>query len=77
VETKPVANFRFRREAVMAKTLLENAGIPSMIQSAEGSGFGPIAGGSSLLVLPADLDRARAVLEEAGVIGDDDSDDDT
>ena len=73
METIPAANFRFRREAVTAKALLENAGIPSVIQSAEGSGFGPIAGGSSILVRPEDLGRARAVLVEAGVIDSEDS----
>jgi hypothetical protein len=72
-----VANFRFRREAVTAKTVLENAGIPCLVQSAEGSGFGPIAGGSSVLVRPEDLDRARQLLDDAGVIQDESGDDDS
>jgi hypothetical protein len=68
METKPVANFRFRREAVMAKELLTNAEIPCVIQSGEGAGVGPIAGGSTILVRPEDLARARQVLEDDGIL---------
>ena len=66
--TKAVANFRFRREAETAKALLANAEIPCVIQSGEGSGFGPIAGGSTVLVRPEDLDRARQILEDDGIL---------
>lgn len=68
METKTIANFRFRREAEMARTLLANADIPCVIQSGEGSGFGPIAGGSSVLVRPEDVNRARQVLEDDGIL---------
>lgn len=66
-DTEIIANFRFRREAVMAQTLLENAGIPSVIQSAEGSGFGPIAGGSNILSRPEHAAEARRILHDAGI----------
>ncbi len=65
---QPVANFRFRREAEMASGILANVGIPYVIQSGEGSGYGPLPGGSSLLVRSDHVERARTILEEAGVI---------
>ncbi len=52
----------------MARTLLSNAGIPCVIQSAEGSGFGPIGGGSTLLVRPEDARTARRILIDEGVM---------
>jgi hypothetical protein len=66
--TVPLANFRFRREAVMASELLTQAGIPSVIQSAELSGFGPLAGGATVLVRPDDRERAHGILLDAGLL---------
>ena len=66
--TVPLANFRFRREAVMASELLTQEGIPSVIQSAELSGFGPLAGGATVLVRPDDRERAHDILVDAGMI---------
>jgi hypothetical protein len=58
-DTTAIANFRFRRQAVMAGGLLENAGIPYVIQSAEGSGFGPLPAGATILVKQAGKDDSR------------------
>jgi len=66
--TVALANFRFRREAVTASELLKDAGIPCVIQSAELSGFGPIAGGATILVRPGHQERARSILEDAGML---------
>lgn len=74
MEAKPIANFRYRREAEMARGLLNNADIPCVIQSAEGSGFGPIGGGTTILVRPQDVVRARRLLEDEGMIGEDSDD---
>jgi hypothetical protein len=70
-DTTAIANFRFRRQAVMAGGLLENAGIPYVIQSAEGSGFGPLPAGATILVRREDAARGKTILEEAGLIGGD------
>ena len=66
--TVALANFRYRREAVTASELLTHAGIPSVIQSAELSGFGPLAGGATLLVRPDDREQARDILVDAGIL---------
>lgn len=68
MDAKPIANFRYRREAETARTLLSNADIPCVIQSAEGSGLGPIGGGSTILVRPEDVRRARRVLIDEGIL---------
>ncbi len=61
-ELVAVANFRTRVEAEMAAGFLKAAGISSVIQSAEGSGYGPIAGGSTVLVAPELEERALEIL---------------
>ncbi len=68
-DATPIANFRFRRQAVMAGGVLDNAGIPYVIQSAEGSGFVPLPAGTTILVRPDDADRAKTILEDAGLAG--------
>ncbi len=60
-DTTAIANFRFRRQAVMAGGLLENAGIPYVIQSAEGSGFGPLPAGATILVKQEDAARGKTL----------------
>ena len=63
-----VANFRTRIDAEMAATALRGAGVPYLIQSGEGMGYGPLPPGADIRVHPADLERARSVLVDAGVI---------
>ena len=74
MDVKPIANFRYKREAEMARALLANAEIPCVIQSAEGSGFGPIAGGTTILVRREDASRASQILRDEGMIEQDPDD---
>lgn len=67
-----VANFRTRLDAEMASQLLAGHGIPFVIQSAEGMLHGPLSPGASILVRPDQADAARAILREAGAVGDGD-----
>ncbi len=62
-ETAVVATFRTRLDAEIAAGLLQDAGIPYVIQSAEGIGVGPLPPGASLLVARDRLEEARMVLE--------------
>ncbi|GBD33178.1 MAG: hypothetical protein KatS3mg081_0254 [Gemmatimonadales bacterium] len=62
-DTVVVATFRTRLEAEIAAGLLQQAGIPYVIQSAEGIGTGPLPPGASLLVARERLEEARMVLE--------------
>ena len=64
----PVASFRLRREAEMAARLLANHGIPYVIQSGEGSGYGPMPSGATILVRPEHAEPARTVLQDAEMI---------
>ena len=64
----PVANFRMRREAEMAARLLANVGIPYVIQSGEGSGYGPMPSGATILVRTEHEEQARTVLRDAEMI---------
>lgn len=62
-ETAVVATFRTRLDAEIAAGLLQDAGIPYVIQSAEGIGVGPLPPGTSLLVARERLEEARMVLQ--------------
>ena len=69
----PVKNFRTRMEAEVTAGLLGDAGIPYVIQSAEGSGIVPMPGGATLLVRPEDLVKAVRVLGYPKLVGDSES----
>jgi hypothetical protein len=62
-DTVVAATFRTRLEAEMAAGLLQEAGIPYVIQSAEGIGVGPLPAGASILVATDRLEEARSVLQ--------------
>lgn len=57
-----IANFRTKLEAEMAAGLLDNAGIPCLIQSAEGILHGPLSPGATILVGETVVSHARVVL---------------
>ncbi len=58
-----VATFRTRLDAEIAAGLLQEAGIPFVIRSAEGIGVGPLPPGTSLLVARERVEEARMVLQ--------------
>ncbi|MGD2152017.1 MAG: hypothetical protein PVG79_02040 [Gemmatimonadales bacterium] len=64
-----LANYRTKTEAEAAAVLLKNAGIPYLIQSAEGMLHGPLFPGATIYIAPELLNEARDVL---GITGDDD-----
>ena len=64
-----LANFRTKTEAEAAAGLLKQAGIPYLIQSAEGMLHGPLFPGATIYVAPELLDKAREVF---GITGEDD-----
>lgn len=66
-----VAHFRTRLEAESAGGLLAHAGIPFLLQSAEGIGMGPLPQGASLIVRADQADAAREVLADAGLLDED------
>ena len=57
-----IANFRTKLEAEMAAGLLDNAGIPYLIQSTEGILHGPLSPGATILVGETVASHARVVL---------------
>ena len=57
-----IANFRTKLEAEMAAGLLDNAGIPCLIQSTEGIFHGPLSPGATVLVSETVASHARVVL---------------
>jgi hypothetical protein len=57
-----IANFRTKAEAEAAAGLLKNAGIPYLIQSAEGMLHGPFFPGATIYVAPELAPLARDVL---------------
>ncbi len=57
-----IANFRTKLEAEMAAGLLDNAGIPYLIQSTEGILHGPLSPGATILVGETGASHARVVL---------------
>jgi Putative prokaryotic signal transducing protein len=66
-----VANFRTRLDAESAAGLLAHAGIPFVVQSGEGMGMGPLPQGASLIVREDQVDAARRVLADAGLLDED------
>lgn len=72
--TERIAEFGARHEAELARGFLEDAGIESMIDADDAGGnLGLTLENEAFLVVRAeDAERARAVLAEAGVLGDDD-----
>ncbi len=72
-DPQPVANFRTRLEAESASAALSAEGLPFLIQSGEGSGYGPLPSGASILVRSEHVDLARSLLAgvaETGTDGD-------
>ena len=67
----PIANFRTKWQAEAAAGLLENKGIPFVIQSTEGMLHGPINPGATILVSESTAARAKKLLEDAEMITDD------
>lgn len=66
-----LAHFRHRWEADLAQGYLEDAGVPSRIVSDGAAGGQPYVGGlagASVRVSPLEEQRARLVLERAGVL---------
>jgi hypothetical protein len=63
-----VARFRARLDAESAGGLLAHAGIPFLIQSAEGMGMGPLPQGARLIVRQDQAEAARQVLADAGLL---------
>ncbi len=61
-ELVKLANFRTKTEAEAAAVLLKNKGVPYLIQSAEGMGYGPINPGATIYVTADAADYAREVL---------------
>jgi hypothetical protein len=57
-----IASFRTKLEAEIAGGLLENAGIPYVIQHSEGILHGPLSPGAAILVSHQLAVRARAAL---------------
>ncbi|UCF18467.1 MAG: DUF2007 domain-containing protein [Gemmatimonadota bacterium] len=57
-----LANFRTRLEAEAAGNLLKNAGIPYLIQSAEGMLHGPLLPGATIYVAPELAEEAREII---------------
>jgi hypothetical protein len=58
-----VSTFRSTADALVAKGVLDEAGIDSMIRSDNAGGMYPALAGADLLVRIEDADRARAALE--------------
>lgn len=61
-DTVAVANYRTRLEADVATRFLDAAGIPYVVNSAEGMLYGPLGTGATILVRAADADLAREAL---------------
>ena len=57
-----VSTFRSAAEAQIAKGVLDEAGIESMIRADNAGGMYPAIGGAELVVRAADLDKARDAL---------------
>ena len=68
-----LANFRTRLDAESAGGLLTHAGIPFVVQSAEGMGMGPLPQGASLIVRQDQVESARQLLAEAGLLEEEES----
>lgn len=57
-----IANYRTKIEAEAAAVLLQNEGIPYLIQSQEGMLHGPLTPGATIYVAPEAAEHAREVL---------------
>ena len=57
-----IANFRTKLEAEMAAVLLDNTGIPCLIQPTEGILYGPMSPGATIMVGETVAFHARGVL---------------
>ncbi len=57
-----LANYRAKWEAEAAGGLLDDAEIAYLIQSLEGAGLVPAPHGTTIMVRPEDLERAKAVI---------------
>lgn len=70
--TERVARFSFRHEAEFAKGYLDDAGIESILVVDDAGGTLGLAleNDAGIMVKSEDLARAREVLAEAGVLGD-------
>ena len=60
-----IANFRTKLEAEIAGGILENAGIPYLIQHSEGILHGPLSPGATIMVSPDLAANARAALDKS------------
>ncbi len=66
-----VATFRTRLDAESAGGLLAHAGIPFVVQSAEGMGMGPLPQGATLIVRDDQAEAAHRLLADAGMVDED------
>ena len=57
-----VATFRSTADALIAKGVLDEAGVESMVRSDNAGGMYPALGGADLLVRVEDLERANEAL---------------
>jgi hypothetical protein len=57
-----VSTFRSRGDAQIAKGILDESGIDSMIRSDDAGGMYPAIGGADLLVRAEDVDKANDAL---------------
>ena len=58
----PVSTFRSAADAQIAKGVLDDAGIDSMIRTDDAGGMYPAIGGAELLVRSEDLEKASEAL---------------
>jgi len=58
-----VSTFRSTADAAIAKGILDESGIESMIRTDNAGGMYPSIGGAELLVRSEDMDKARAALD--------------
>jgi hypothetical protein len=62
-ELSTVSTFRSTADALIAKGVLDEAGIESMVRADNAGGMYPALGGAELLVRSEDVDRARQALD--------------
>jgi hypothetical protein len=59
-----VATFRLTTDAQIAKGILDEAGIESLIRADDAGGMYPALNGAELLVKSEDFDKANAALQQ-------------
>ena len=64
MELVTISTFPSLADAQIAKGLLDDAGIESMIRADDGGGMFPAIGGANLLVRREDVDKARDALQQ-------------